>query len=346
MHSIKIVILSLMSGYFLFACKEKKAIPPSPSASSVQQAEAFVARLRPLNENLEVPGTLLPFETTEIRPEIAGRIIEINIPEGRMVSKSTLLVKLFDGDLQAQLQKLRVQLSIAQKTSERQRALLNIGGISQQEADLGELAVSNLKADIELIIVSITKTRIVAPYSGKTGLKNVSTGAYVTTADILTTISQVNRLKLDFTVPEKYSELMNTGRKVKFEINGSRQVFNATIMATESVIATDTRSLKVRAIVEGNQSILVPGAFAKVLLEPGKQKEPLVVPTQAVIPLARNKQVIVYHNGKVEFRIVQTGIRDSAYVQILDGLKVGDTVITTGLLAIRPESIVRITRVH
>ncbi|MBA4168531.1 MAG: efflux RND transporter periplasmic adaptor subunit, partial [Chitinophagaceae bacterium] len=322
MHILKTSPVALLALLCLFSCNEKASevkIDHSKSINVPIQAEAFVARVRPLNESIEVPGTLLPFETTEIRPEIPGRIVELNIPEGKVVSKGSLLVKLFDGDLQAQLQKLQVQLSIAQKTSERQNALLKIGGISQQDADLSELAVNNLKADIELVRVSIIKTRIVAPYDGKIGLRNISNGAYVSSANVLTTISQVNNLKLDFTVPEKYSEQMNKGKQVKFSINGADRLFNATIMATESVIEADTRSLKVRAIVKGNQNMLVPGAFAKVELQPGRQGDPLVIPTQAVIPRARDKQVIVYHNKKIEFRIVKTGIRDSSYVQVTDG---------------------------
>ena len=349
MHIIKSASIAALALFLLSACKEKKKevkTDHSRTAGGPVQAEGFVARLRPLNESIEAPGTLLPFETTEIRPEISGRIVELNIPEGKLVSRGTLLVKLFDGDLQAQLQKLQVQLAIAEKTSERQNALLKIGGISQQDADLSELAVNNLKADIELVKVNIVKTRIVAPYDGKVGLKNISVGAYVTTTNILTTISQVNNLKLDFTVPEKYSNMMSKGNQVKFSVNGIDKLFTATIMATESVIAADTRSLRVRAVVKSDNTPLVPGAFAKVELQPGKQGEPLVVPTQAIIPGARDKQVIVYQNSKVDFRVVKTGIRDSSYVQILDGLQAGDTVVTTGLLSIRPESQVKLTRVH
>ncbi|HTE07384.1 MAG TPA: efflux RND transporter periplasmic adaptor subunit [Flavitalea sp.] len=310
------------------------------------QAEGFIVRTRQLSENIEMPGTLLPFETTQIRPEISGRIVELNIPEGRQVKKGTLLIRLFDGDLQAQLQKLVVQQQIASKTSERQKELLKISGISQQEADLGELAVNNLNADIELVKVSINKTRIVAPYDGKIGLKYFSLGAYVTPTDILTTISQVNELKLEFTVPEKYSDKMKTGRKVLFRIDGKDGDYPATIMATESIIEANTRSLKVRALVKGNGNSLVAGGFAKVLLQFGQTDRPLVIPTQAVIPGARDKQVIVYKNGKPAFQIVQTGIRDSSFVQVLTGLKEGDTVVTTGLLAIRPESQVKLNAVE
>jgi membrane fusion protein (multidrug efflux system) len=331
------------------ACQQKKkeaSVIPTRSVNVPVQAEAFIAKTRSLNENIQVPGTLMPFETTEIRPEISGRIVELNIPEGRVVREGTLLVKLFDGDLQAQLKKLEVQLSIAQKTLERQKALLEISGISQQEYDLSELQANNLSADIEVVKVNIGKTRIVAPYTGKIGLKNVSLGAYVTPTNILTSISQVDQLKLEFTVPEKYSDNMRKGKMVQFTVSGIDKDFSATIMATESSIESNTRSLRVRAVVKGRHDELVSGGFANVALQFGQQEQPLVIPTQAVIPQARDKKVIVYRDGKPEFKVVSTGIRDSSYVQILDGLQEGDTVVTTALLAIRPESKIALTKVN
>ncbi len=282
----------------------------------------------------------------KLSSEISGRIVELNIPEGRVVSKGTLLVKLFDGDLQAQLRKLEVQLSISQKTVERQKALLDINGISQQEYDLSQLESNNLSADIQLVKVNIARTRIVAPYTGKVGLKNISLGAYVTPANILTTISQVNNLKLEFTVPEKYSEHMKKGTEVSFTVDGIDKLFTASIMATESIIEANTRSLRVRAIVKGRHDELVAGGFAKVSLQLGHLDEPIVIPTQAVIPQARDKRVVLYRSGSPEFKVVSTGIRDSTYVQVVEGLQVGDTVITTALLAIRPESKVTLTRVN
>src|SRR6476620_747929 len=241
----------------LFSCKEKKKDSPASAPTGGMQrggpiqAEAFIVRTKSLSEELEVPGSLLPFETTEIRPEISGRIVELNIPEGRSVSKGTVLARLFDGDLQAQLKKLEVQLSISEKTSERQKELLSINGISQQEFDLSELQVNNLRADIQLVKVDIERTRIRAPFDGQVGLKNISLGAYVTPSNVLTTISQVNTLKLEFTVPEKYSEEMKTGKQVNFRISGNDKIFTASVIATESSIEANTRSLKVRAIVKG-----------------------------------------------------------------------------------------------
>lgn len=335
---------------FAIACKEeKKENEPAanaPRGNAPLLVEAFIVKTQPLSEQLEVPGSLMPFEQTEIRPEISGRVVKLNIPEGSFVKKGTLLVKLFDEDLQAQLKKLQVQLEINAKTAERQKELLSIGGISQQEYDLSELAVNNLKADIELVKVNISKTEIRAPFDGRLGLKAISDGAYISPTTLVTTISQVGQLKMEFSVPEKYSDLMRKGRNVTFTIAGSPKTFNASVLATESVIEANTRTLRVRTIVKGNDPLLVPGAFAKVGLKLDENDKALIIPTQAVVPQARNKRVVLYNNGAVKYQIVTTGIRDSSFVQITDGLKLGDTVITTGLLSIRPESKIKLSKVQ
>jgi membrane fusion protein (multidrug efflux system) len=347
------IVFGFILSFIFISCKSEKKDDAAAAGGNKGkgkggpiQAEAFIVRSKALSENLEIPGTLMPFEVTEIRPEISGRVVALNIPEGSFVQKGTMLVKLFDSDLQAQLKKLQVQLQIAQKTAERQKELLKINGISQQEYDLSELQVSNLKADIDLTQVSISKTEIRAPFAGRIGLRNISDGAYISPTTLVTTISQVNNLKMEFTVPEKYSDIMQKGRQVSFTVAGTDTKFNAAVMATESNIEATTRTLRVRAIVQGQHKLLVPGAFAKVALQLGKNDHSLIVPSQAVIPQARNKSVIVYKDGKPNFEVVTTGIRDSSYVQVLDGLKEGDTVITTGLLAIRPESKIKLVKVQ
>jgi membrane fusion protein (multidrug efflux system) len=342
-----VLILSLT----LISCKEKKAKTPAgssaaPRGNTIIEAQGFIVKERSLSEGIEVPGSLLPFEETVIRSEISGRLVQLNIPEGSSVKKGFLLAKLFDGDLQAQLRKLQVQLEISAKTAERQKELLSINGISQQEYDLSELGVNNLKADIELIRVSIMKTEIRAPYDGRIGLKNISLGAYITPADIITSIRQVKELKLEFTIPEKYSDNMSKGQIVNFTVSGAPGKFSSTVIATESSIEAATRTLRVRALVKGNNPNLVPGNFARISLQMGKNERALIIPTQSILPQARNKNAILFNGGTAKFVPVVTGIRDSSYVQIIEGLKAGDTVITTGLLAIRPNSKIKLTKVQ
>ena len=348
---ISLLSILLAAGFLFTSCKSDKEKNPAAPASAPRrnaplQVEGVVVRTQNLAENLEVPGTLQSFEETEIRPEISGRLVRLNITEGGVVSKGDLLAKLFDEDLQAQLKKLQVQLEIAQKTLERQRELLKIQGISQQEVDLSELQVNNIKADMELVRVNISKTEIRAPYGGRLGLRNVSLGAYVTPTMLLATLRQVNQLKLDFTVPEKYGELFRKGKTVSFTVAGPKKTFTATVLATEAAVEATTRTLKVRATVAGNDPALLPGAFAKVQLTIGGNDQSIIVPTRAVIPQARNKQVIVFKNGSPDYRIVETGIRDENYVQIEEGLEEGDTVLVTGLLAIRPDSKLVLSRIE
>lgn len=343
--SRKLIVITLIGAVLLSSCK-KKAIVQAAKKAGPLSVEGFVVEARSESENIEIPGSLLPVEETQIRPEVSGRIVTLNIQEGAFVKKGSLMVKLFDQDLQAQLKKLQVQLEISNRTVDRQRDLLSISGISQQDFDLSALAVDNLKADIQTTRISISKTEIRAPYDGKIGLRNVSLGAYVSPADLLTSIRQVSQLKLEFAIPEKYAKDIAPGYTVKFRVDGGEQDHVATVVATEGNVDQVTRTLKIKAIVKENHNELVPGIFAKVNLQLGRNVNALMVPTQAVIPLARSKQIILLRKDSVQFLTVETGIRDSVFVQIVRGIKVGDTVITSGLMAIRPKGKVKITKLH
>lgn len=342
----KLSLLIFVFVIFMTGCKKKKVVANNARQSGPISAEGFVVESHAESENIEVPGSLLPVEETQIRPEVTGRIVQLNIMEGTRVQKGSLLVKLFDQDLQAQLKKLQVQLDISNRTVERQRDLLAINGISQQDFDLSALAVDNLKADIQSTQIAISKTEIRAPYDGKLGLRNVSFGAYVSPTDILTSIRQVDQLKLEFSVPEKYAKDIGVGYVIKFRVDGGEKDHQATVIATEGNVDQVTRTLKIRAIVKENHAELVPGIFAKVNLQLGRQANALMVPSQAVIPLARSKQIILFRKDSAQFLTIVTGIRDSVFVQVVKGLKIGDTVVTTGLMSIRPKTKIKITKVN
>jgi membrane fusion protein, multidrug efflux system len=341
----------IVLGLTFIGCNEKKEQAQGGGRGNTRsrgplEVEGFVVEPRSVSENVEVAGTLMPAEETQIKAEVSGRVVQLNIPEGALVNKGVVLVKLFDQDLQAQLRKLEVQLLIAEKTVERQKELLAIKGISQQEFDLLSLNVDNLKADIQSVKIAITKTEIRAPYAGQVGLRNVSLGSYISAADVITTLREVDQLKLEFAVPEKYAKSIAKGYIVKFKVDGGKHDHRATVMATEGNVDQATRTLKIRALVKGKNVELVPGVFAKVNLQMGQDDEALMIPSQAIIPQARNKQVIVFRKDSALFSIVETGIRDSAYVQVLSGLKKGDTVITTGLMAVRPSAKIKITKIN
>lgn len=335
---------------FCTACakKEKKTVA-SPAGGANRQmpvrVDGYIVRTHTLSENVEVPGTIIANEATEIHPEISGRVVYLNVKEGAYVPKGTVLVRLYSGDLQAQLNKLQVQQQIAQQKTARLEQLVKIGGISQQDYELGKLEVNNISSDIEILRANISRTVVRAPFAGKLGLKNISPGAYVTPTSIIATIQQTSQLKLDFTVPEKYSGQIKPGQLVTFSYQGADKKFFAKVIALESSVAEATRTLMVRSIVQEKDATLIPGGFAKVILNFEPDPNALMVPSQAILPQARGKSVILFNGGKVKFQDITTGIRDSSNVQVTSGLKAGDTIVITGLMSARPNGQMQLARI-
>ncbi|MCX6148395.1 MAG: efflux RND transporter periplasmic adaptor subunit [Candidatus Kapabacteria bacterium] len=345
------VIIALIAGIVAIrkysAPKEEPSEKPNTKnyLALVSHIEGIIAKYSKIDQDIELSGTIIPSDETTLMTEVAGRVVSLNLQEGKSVGKGTTLVKLFDDDLQAQLKKIEVQLQIANNTENRLKKLLNVNGVSQQEYDAASLQVSNLKAEIDIIKVNISKTEIKAPYNGVIGLKKISLGQYITPSNIIATIRAVNQLKLDFSIPEKYSSAMKAGRIVEFNVSGSDKLFKATIIANESSIESDTRNLKVRALISGNIADIIPGAFAKVKANLGTDNNVIMIPTSAIIPMARDKKVYISKGGNAQFVTVKTGVRQADKIEILSGVNVGDTIVTTGLMFIKPKSPLKFSKV-
>jgi membrane fusion protein, multidrug efflux system len=335
----KIFTLLLLLSLFSCGKKSEETANFKRAPMPVDNIQGVVVGTSILDNAITAGGTLLPLEQTELHPEIAGRVISLNLPEGKKVSAGTLLVKLFDEDLQTQVRKIETQIAIARTTEQRLKSLLNVQGTSQQEYDLATLQTRNLEAEIELLKVKIRQTEIRAPFSGTIGLRQISPGAYITPATAVATIRDDHKLRLDFSVPEKY------GQSVKFHVDGSQRNYTATVTASEQSVAADTRDLHLRAIVNEQSADLVPGRFAEVDLSLTSQPKAIMIPTECVIPQARDKKVVVYRSGKAKFTIVTTGVRQSGKVEILSGLAVGDTIVTSGMLFLKPDAEFRFTKV-
>jgi membrane fusion protein, multidrug efflux system len=338
----------ILTCFLLCSCgsSDKKEAAPAAAKPPIPKVEGYIVVTKLVSDREELPGSIIANETTEIHPEISGRLVYLNVNEGRVVGKGSTIAKIYDGDLQAQLKKLNVQLSVAEQTVKRMGELLKISGVSQQEYDLSVLQVNTIKADMDIVRTSISRTEIRAPFSGTLGLKNISPGAYVTPATILTTIRQNSQLKLDFVLPEQFTGSMTPGRLVDFTVEGNPKKYSARVIAAESGLVENTRSQTIRAVVTNSDGKLLPGVFAKVMTDFNTDPNGLMVPTQAVLPQARGKKVAVYKNGIAKFVDVTTGIRDSAFVQITSGLKAGDTIITTGLMSLKPEAKIELSKIN
>jgi membrane fusion protein (multidrug efflux system) len=339
------IALFLFVTMLLFlSCKSKKQAPQAPPASPLTEVDVIVASGESISNTIEVNGTVVANESAELRPEINGRLTYLNVPEGKMVQQGTVLARINSADLEAQVSKSKVQLDLAQQTEERLRKLLEIHGVNQADYDQALNNVNSLKADIIYTEALIDKTVIRAPFTGVLGLRQVSPGAYVTPTNIIATIQQVNKLKIDFTLPEAYANSVQRGGYIDVlsdEATGKKE--KALIIATEPQVDLNTRNLKVRAVLES--STASPGSFVKIYVVTGKDRNSVMVPTNAIIPDAMNKKIVTVKNGKAMFVDIETGVRKQGAIEVTKGLQAGDTIVVSGVLFARPNLPVHIRAV-
>ncbi len=330
------------AGLFVFAgCKEKQKTIDKFDPTAAVSVDVTIVEKQSIQKIIEVNGTIISNDYVELRPETNGRVVFLQIPEGKVVSAGTVLVKLNDADLQAQLEKIKAQLELAQTNEQRNKQLLSIKGINQSDYDLSLQQLKSLKADMAYTQSLIDKTIIKAPFSGQLGLRQISIGAFINTATTVVTLQKTDDLKVDFTVPELYKNLVAVGNKVSIEsIGADKNKFEATISAIEPQIIAASRNLKVRASVKGK---LLPGSFTKVYLtDEDKAGASIMVPSNVIIPDSKTKQIVVVRDGKAKFINVETGYRTQTAVEITKGLQAGDSVIVAGMLFVKDGSKLKI----
>ena len=315
----------------VIACGKKKK-DPKASGGQTPIVDVIVAGYTEITDAVEANGTVLANEFVELRPEVSGRLTYLQVAEGKFVEAGTIIARINDADLQAQLGKTKVQLELAEKTEQRLHTLLDINGVNQADYDAAINAVNGFKADIEYTKAMIDKTVVRAPFSGTIGLRQVSPGAYVSSATVIATMQQLNQLKIDFTLPEQYSSLVKTGGIVKVVVDGTDNAkHNANIIAIEPQANALTRNLKVRALLP-NISRANPGAFVKVYVGEGAAQKAILVPSNVIIPSDKNKQVVLVKKGKAFFSNVETGLRQASLVAITKGINQGDTIVVNGVM--------------
>jgi membrane fusion protein (multidrug efflux system) len=303
--------------------------PPVPVTVQVVRSEA-------MGKNLFATGTVLPNEAAELRPEVSGKIVQLLIEEGSEVKAGQLLAKLNDAELQAQLAKARIEERFATETENRQKRLLNAQAISQEAYDDALRRLETLRADIQFLEAQIAKTEIRAPFDGVLGLKKVSLGSLVTPNDVLVTVLQTRTVKIECSVPEKYAAELHRGDRIQFTLEGSPETFSSSISLIAPGIDETNRSLLMRAVCPNPRGSLRPGAFVRVSLSLRETAGNLMVPTEAIVPVLKGKQVFVVRNATAQAVDVQTGLRDAARIQVLGGLQDGDSVVVTGVMNLRP----------
>lgn len=308
--------------------------------------DGIVVTASDFSNDLEVTGTLEANESVELRSEVSGLVTSINFKEGANVSKGSLLVKINDRDIQAQLQQALTKQQLSATVENRSKQLLEKGAISQEEYDTSLADLQSLKAQTQLIRAQLAKTAIYAPFSGKIGLRSISVGGYITPTTLIATLSNINPLKISFSVPEKYIGQIKPNSEISFTTAGFNKTFTGKVFAIEPGINTQTRTLQIKALVPNPNDELRPGSFAKIKLALSTIKDALLIPNQAIIPVLKGKTVYISKDGKAEQVPVEASTRTADHILITSGLNVGDTVLTTGAMALKPGSPVKVTVVN
>jgi membrane fusion protein (multidrug efflux system) len=286
-----------------------------------------------MNDPRNSTGTLMPDEEVELSFETSGKIISINFTEGTRVKKGDLLAKINDKPLQAQLEKLEAQRKLVEEKEFRQRSLLDKDAISQESYDQIVTELQTIEADINLIKARILETELHAPFDGIIGLRYVSEGSYTNPSTKIARLVKISPLKIEFSIPERYAGEIRIGFPVSFDIDNKN--YQASVYAIDPKIDLNTRTMVIRALYPNKNEELKPGRFTQVTLMLSQIENAIAIPTEALIPEMEGEMVYVYRDGRASSIKVSTGLRTESLIQIVDGLKFGDTLLTTGILQLR-----------
>lgn len=302
----------------------------------------IIVQAQTFDNNLSLSGSIEANEQVDIRSEVSGIVEGIYFKEGSNVSKGQLLFKVNDLELRAQLAQAKTKEGLASENERRAKLLLQKEAISQEEYDIARADYKLAQAQIQLIQAQIAKTSVKAPFSGKIGLRSISQGTYITPSILVAKLVNIGKLKITFSVPEKYANQIKMNSNLSFTVTESSQSYLAKVYAIEPEVQVATRTLQVRALAENKDGKLLPGTFANVELPLDIIKDAIVIPTEAIVPVQDGKKVFISNQGKAKEILVETTTRTDASILVLSGLKVGDTVLTSGVMSLKEDTPVKV----
>ncbi|GHV64090.1 MexH family multidrug efflux RND transporter periplasmic adaptor subunit [Bacteroidia bacterium] len=339
------VLFAWNQGWWWFTKSNKEIETPvvAPREGTVLPVEGIVTKYSVSLGGIRVNGTLLANEEVELVAEIVGKVTGIFFTEGSSATKGQLLLKVDDADLQAQLTRAEFQHKLLSEKLERQRILLQRESVSREDFDQLQTDCNVLEADIKLLNVKISRTEIRAPFDGIMGFRYVSEGSYVQPNTRIATIVDNSTLKFNFAIPERhaYNDLFD--KEVLFTTDGGKRPYTARVYAIDPMLDVNTRSVLLRARFNNQKNELKPGMFAKGELRTDDRIKFIAVPSEAVVPEMEGKRMWVLKDGKAHSVKVETESRDVLNVEVVAGIQVGDTVLTSGLMQLRDGMKVNVT---
>ena len=341
-----IILGTAVFGYFQLMPKENEELTLADTqpkgGKKVLEVSARIISPRLLTDEIPVIGRLVPDEEVQLSFETSGKITDIYFQEGSSVKKGTLLAKVNDAQLQAQLARLEAQVPLAKERVYRQSTLLQRDAVSKEALEIVKTELATLNADLEKTKAQIEQTELRAPFDGVIGLRQVSVGSYASPSTVVAKLTSVTPIKIEFSVPERYASEVKRGTNREFTVEGKLEAFKAQVYATEASLDAETHTLLVRALYPNANGELLSGQYAGIRLKQKEVADAIAIPSEAIVPEMGKNKVFVCRNRNAEPVDVVTGIRTDSEIQIVSGLEFGDTILTSGTLQLRKGSAVKI----
>jgi len=282
-----------------------------------------------------ITGIIIPDEEVDLTFESSGKITDIYFKEGSTVKKGQLLAKINDKPLQAELRKLQAQIPLAEDRVFRQKSLLEKDAVSKEAYEQVTTELDKLNADIELTKARIAQTELRAPFDGNIGLRYVSEGTYASPTTIITSLTKIIPLKIEFSINEKQAEHVFPGMGLTFQPDGDLSVYKATVYAKETRVDPKAFSLKVRAMYPNANGRMRPGRSAKIEIRSNPIHNSLTAPNESIIKEMGRDIAYIYSGGRAKQVVLDIGMRTESNTQILSGLNTGDTLLISGVMQLR-----------
>ena len=330
------ILISLLA-ILLISCENKTDKSPEITTANADASklpvDIIIALEEQLNQEEVAVGTMMPYREVSIVSELPQKITQVAFKEGSYVDQGAVLYRLYDADIRSRLKQVGAELELARLNKERMGNLLKTETVRPQENDEAVMRFQSLVAQQELLLVDLSKTVIRAPFSGKIGISKVHLGAYVSPGVELVMLQDQSRIKINFSVPEKYIPLIQAGNTVRFTSELSGQEYSATISATEPGLDAQGRSLQVQAIANNADGQFKAGLSAKVHFRvTNKGAKGIMVPTEALAPGEKGYTVFVIKNGMAKPLGVTISNRTETDAVITSGITTGDSIIVSNML--------------
>jgi membrane fusion protein (multidrug efflux system) len=311
--------------------------PESTPAGRPPAVEVARVEVIKLSDDAQAVGSLKSRQSVVLKPEVSGRVTQLNFRDGDRVRRGQVLVQLDDQLVNAQVQQAQAELSIARANHKRNQDLVAQNFISQRSVDDSAANLQVAQAKLSLAQATAARMRIIAPFDGIAGIRNVNVGDYLKDGAEIVNIEDLDAIFVDFRLPERFQTRVERGQRAVVEVDAlPGRKFTALVQAIDPLVDANGRSVGIRACIDNRQLMLRPGMFARVNAVFGERDNARVIPEEAIVPQSGRQFVIRLVDGpdqdtKIAQRVeVKVGIRRPGRVEITEGLQPGDMVVTAG----------------